>query len=448
MSAIITSPSLASVNIGILGLGVVGSSTVNILKENYDELLRRTGYDIVIKKAAVRNLEKSRICSIEGITLTDNVYDVIQDPEIDIIIELIGGIELSKEYVLEAISQGKHIVTANKALIATHGDKIFSYAHDQNVIVAFEAAVAGGIPIIKILREGLVGNKIKSIVGILNGTGNFILTKMQNEGVAFINALGDAQRLGYAEADPTADIEGIDTAQKLSILSSIAFGTSLRYADVYIEGISHIKHIDLLCAKNLGYTIKHLAYAERNDINIELRVYPALIANTHALAKIDGVTNGVLINANAVGRTVYYGDGAGGLPTASAVIADLIDVIRTTAVHPKNRVPSLSFQPASLINYTVNSIEKAIFSYYLRFLITDPANAITTNINIIAAKYGIKLFESKNMSNLIDTDNLSTVVITDKTTERLMNLFILELQNNYNFTDDNIIKLRICDHGC
>jgi homoserine dehydrogenase len=349
---------------------------------------------------------------------------------------------------LEAISRGKHIVTANKALIATHGDKIFSYAHDQNVIVAFEAAVAGGIPIIKILREGLVGNKIKSIVGILNGTGNFILTKMQNEGVAFINALGDAQRLGYAEADPTVDIEGIDTAQKLSILSSIAFGMPLRYADVYIEGISHIKHIDLLCAKKMGYAIKHLAYAERNDINIELRVYPALIANTHELAKIDGVTNGVLINANAVGRTVYYGDGAGGLPTASAVIADLIDVIRTIAVHPTNRVPSLSFQPSALINYTVNSIEKAIFSYYLRFLIKDSANTITTNINIVAAKYGIKLFESKKMSDLIDTDNPSTVIITNKTTERLMNLFLLELQNNYNFTDDNIVKLRICDHGC
>jgi len=432
-----------TINIGILGLGKVGSGTVNVLNENYDDILRRTGFDIIIKKAAVHNLEKPRICSTEGITITNDAYDVINDPEIDIIVELIGGIELPKQYILEAISQEKHIITANKALIATHGNEIFSYAQDKNVIIAFEAAVGGGIPIIKILREGLAANKIKSVMGILNGTGNFILTKMYNEGITFIDALNLAQKLGYAESDPTMDISGVDTAHKLTILSSIAFGMPLRYSDIYIEGISEIKPLDLLCAKEMGYTIKHIAYAEKNHINIELFVYPILINNTHPLAKIDGVTNAIAINANAIGDSFYHGAGAGSAATASSVIADLIDIIRGMDTAPQNRVSSFSFQPTSLINFDLNSIENLQFSYYISFTIKDTSLDITKNIEGIAANHCIKLFKLKKMPCLIDIDHSSWIIITHQTSKKMIDLFLLELQTIY--ANDRIVKLRIWD---
>ncbi len=421
----------------------MGLGTVNILNENYDDIVRKTGFNIIIKKAAVHNLEKPRTCLAEGISITNNAYDVINDPEIDIIVELIGGIELPKQYILAAISQGKHIITANKALIATHGNEIFSYAQDKNVIMAFEAAVGGGIPIIKILRESLVGNQIKTVMGILNGTGNFILTKMYNDGITFVDALNLAQQLGYAEADPSADIGGIDTAHKLTILSSIAFGMPLRYSDIYIEGISEIKHFDLLCAKEMGYTIKHIAYAEKNDINIELFVYPMLINNTHPLAKIDGVTNAVAINANAIGDAVYYGAGAGGAATASSVIADLVDVIRGMHITPQYRLPSLSFQPMSLKNYDLNLIENSQFSYYVSFSIKDTSLDLTKNIEDVAIKLSIKIFKIIKMQDLIDIKNSSFVIVTHKTSKKMIESLMSELQSGY--ANDKIVKLRIWD---
>lgn len=441
MSKVKIRPNCTKINIGILGLGTVGSGTINVLKENYDDIYHKTGLNIVIKKVAVKNLKKPRICSLKGITITSDVYDIITDPEIDIIIELIGGIELTKNYMLEAISYGKHIVTANKALIATYGNEIFAYAQEKNVIIAFEAAVGGGIPIIKILRESLIGNKIKTVMGILNGTGNFVLTKMYNEGIGFDEALNLAQRLGYAEFDPSADIGGIDAAYKIAILSSIAFGTPLCYSSVYIEGISGITHYDLLCAKKMGYTIKHIAYTGKICNNIELFVYPMLINSTHRLAKVDGVTNAIVVNATATGDSIYSGAGAGMAATASSVIADIIDLARGMKIAPEYRLPNLSFHQKSLKNYDINSTEIFQFSYYIRLSIKDNSLDPTKNIEDIASRHLVKISKIIKMQSLIDTNSSSLVAITDKTSKIMIDSLISELQSIYG--NDKIFKLRI-----
>jgi len=326
---------------------------------------------IEITRAAARDYDPAGLPGIEAITVSDNAFAVVDDPEIDIIVELIGGYEPARELVLKAIASGKHVVTANKALIATHGNEIFAAAQEQGVMVAFEAAVAGGIPIIKAVREGLSANRIEWIAGIINGTGNFILTEMRDKGRDFADVLSEAQKLGYAEADPTFDVEGIDAAHKLAILASIAFGIPLQFDKVYTEGIGHITRDDVAYAEQLGYRIKHLGVTRRTENGVELRVHPTLIPDRRLIANVDGVMNAVLVKADAVGPTLYYGAGAGAEPTASAVVADLVDVARTLTVDPENRVPHLAFQPDALSDLPILSMDDVKTAYYLRLCVLD-----------------------------------------------------------------------------
>ena len=327
------------VKIGLLGLGTVGGGTVRVLKRNASEITRRAGRDIQICAASARDLGRARICDTQGIRLTTDSFAIVNDAEIDIIVELIGGIHPAKELVLAALDNGKHVVTANKALIALHGNEIFAKAREKGLMVAFEAAVAGGIPVIKAIREGLAGNTVEWLAGIINGTCNFILTEMRDKGRDFADVLGEAQALGYAEADPTFDVEGIDAAHKLTILASIAFGIPLQFDKVYVEGISGITAMDVTYAEALGYRIKLLGIARRAAAGIELRVHPTLIPERRLIANVDGVMNAVLVKGDAVGPTLYYGAGAGAEPTASSVVADIVDVVRTLTSDPENRVP-------------------------------------------------------------------------------------------------------------
>jgi len=359
------------VKVGLLGLGTVGGGTFNVLKRNAQEIARRAGRGIEITLAAARDYDPAGLPGIEAITVSDNAFAVVDDPEIDIIVELIGGYEPARELVLKAIASGKHVVTANKALIAMHGNEIFAAAQKQGVMVAFEAAVAGGIPIIKAVREGLAANRIEWIAGIINGTGNFILTEMRDKGRDFADVLSEAQKLGYAEADPTFDVEGIDAAHKLAILASIAFGIPLQFDKVYTEGIGHITRDDVAYAEQLGYRIKHLGVTRRTEKGVELRVHPTLIPDRRLIANVDGVMNAVLVKADAVGHTLYYGAGAGAEPTASAVVADLVDVARTLTVDPENRVPHLAFQPDVLSDFPILPMEEVKTAYYLRLCALD-----------------------------------------------------------------------------
>ena len=336
------------VKVGLLGMGTVGGGTVNVLRRNAEEIARRAGRGIEVTHAAGRDLNKPRICNTEGITLTTNPQEVVDNPDIQIVVELIGGDTLARELVMRAIANGKHVVTANKALIAKHGNEIFAAAQNKGVMVAFEAAVAGGIPIIKAIREGLAGNRIEWLAGIINGTGNFILTEMRDKGSNFVDVLAEAQRLGYAEADPTFDVEGIDAAHKLTILASIAFGIPLQFEKVYTEGITKITREDVEFAEQLGYRIKHLGVAKKTANGVEMRVHPTLIPERRLIANVDGVMNAVLVNGDAVGPTLYYGAGAGAEPTASAVVGDIVDVVRTLTSDPENRVPHLAFQPDAI----------------------------------------------------------------------------------------------------
>ena len=359
------------VKVGLLGLGTVGGGTFNVLRRNAAEIARRAGRGIEITRAAARDYDPAGLPGIEAITVGDDAFAVVDDPDIDIIVELIGGYEPARELVLRAIASGKHVVTANKALIATLGNEIFAAAQKQGVMVAFEAAVAGGIPIIKAVREGLTANRIEWIAGIINGTGNFILTEMRDKGRDFADVLSEAQKLGYAEADPTFDVEGIDAAHKLAILASIAFGIPLQFDKVYTEGIGHITRDDVAYAEQLGYRIKHLGVTRRTEKGVELRVHPTLIPDRRLIANVDGVMNAVLVKADAVGPTLYYGAGAGAEPTASAVVADLVDVARTLTVDPENRVPHLAFQPDALSDLPILSMDDVKTAYYLRLCVLD-----------------------------------------------------------------------------
>lgn len=359
------------VRVGLLGLGTVGGGTFNVLKRNAQEIARRAGRGIEITAAAARAYDPAGLPGIEAITVSDDAFAVVDDPDIDIIVELIGGYEPARELVLKALASGKHVVTANKAMIATHGNEIFAAAQKQGVMVAFEAAVAGGIPIIKAVREGLAANRIEWIAGIINGTGNFILTEMRDKGRDFADVLSEAQKLGYAEADPTFDVEGIDAAHKLAILASIAFGIPLQFDKVYTEGIGHITRDDVAYAEQLGYRIKHLGVTRRTAKGVELRVHPTLIPDRRLIANVDGVMNAVLVKADAVGPTLYYGAGAGAEPTASAVVADLVDVARTLTVDPENRVPHLAFQPDALTDLPILSMDDVKTAYYLRLCALD-----------------------------------------------------------------------------
>ncbi len=359
------------VKIGLLGLGTVGRGTWSVLERNAEEITRRAGRGIVVTSAAIRDLDKASALGYTGLELTTRPESIVDDPSVDVVVELMGGNEPARSLVLSAIANGKHVVTANKALIALHGNEIFDAAQKKGVMVAFEAAVAGGIPIIKAIREGLSGNRIQWLAGIINGTGNFILTEMRDKGRDFPDVLAEAQALGYAEADPSFDIEGIDAAHKLTILASIAFGIPLQFEAVYTEGISVVSREDVEYADQLGYRIKHLGIARQTPAGIELRVHPTLIPQSRLIANVNGVMNAVLVNSDAVGATLYYGAGAGSEPTASAVVADVVDVVRTLTADPENRVPHLAFQADALSSQAVLPMVEVECSYYLRLLADD-----------------------------------------------------------------------------
>ena len=371
------------VKVGLLGLGTVGGGVTRVLARNAGEISRRAGREIVITHAAARNLDTTT-ANTAGMKLTGEALEVVDDPEVSIIVELMGGYEPARGLVLRALANGKHVVTANKALIARHGNEIFAAARNAGMMVGFEAAVAGGIPIIKAIREGLAGNRLEWVAGIINGTANFILTEMRGKGRDFPDVLAEAQALGYAEADPTLDIEGVDAAHKLTILASIAFGIPLQFDKVYIEGISRITHDDVAYATKLGYRIKHLGIARRNENGVQLRVHPTLIPQRQLLANVNGIMNAVLIKGDAVGQSLFHGAGAGAEPTASAVVADIIDVVRTLTADPENRVPHLAFQPDALSDLPVLPMTEVETTYYLRLQAVDRPGVLADVTRILA----------------------------------------------------------------
>jgi homoserine dehydrogenase len=370
--------------VGLLGLGVVGGGTWNVLARNAEEIARRAGRRIDITRIAVRDVAKARARLGDAVALSDQATDVVRDPEVDIVVELIGGIEPARTLVLEAIGNGKHIVTANKALLAKHGNEIFAAASAQGVMVAFEAAVAGGIPIIKAIREGLTANRIQWVAGIINGTTNYILSEMRSRGMSFGDALAEAQRLGYAEADPTFDVEGVDAAHKLTLLASMAFGVPVQFSKAHIEGISSLASEDIALAERLGYRIKLLGITKQRPDGIELRVHPALVPNDRLLANVEGAMNAVMVSGDAVGPTLYYGQGAGEEPTASAVVADLVDVTRLHTADPGNRVPHLGFQPDAMSDMPILPIEQVVTSYYLRLSVDDQPGVLADLARLLA----------------------------------------------------------------
>lgn len=375
------------VKVGLLGLGTVGGGTATVLLRNAEEIARRAGRGIMIDYAAALDTSNAAELGLtENVRLSSDAIAVVQDPEIEIVVELIGGYTVARDVVMQAIENGKHVVTANKALIALHGNEIFAAAQEKGVMVAFEAAVAGGIPIIKAVREGLSANHIEWLAGIINGTGNFILTEMRDHGRDFADVLSEAQALGYAEADPTFDVEGIDAAHKLTILSSIAFGIPLQFEKTYTEGITKITAEDVSFANELGYRIKHLGIARRTDKGIEQRVHPTLIPERRLIANVDGVMNAVLVQGDAVGPTLSYGAGAGAEPTASAVVADIVDVVRAMTSDPNNRVPHLAFQANHLQDTPILPIEEVETAYYLRMCADDRAGVMAEVTKILADK--------------------------------------------------------------
>jgi homoserine dehydrogenase len=418
---------LKPVKIGIIGLGTVGGGTVNVLKRNAEEIARRAGRQIVITRASAKDLSKQRICDTQGIALTTDPYDIINDPEIEIVLELIGGAGAVKDMVLAAIANGKHVVTANKSLIALHGNEIFAKASEQGVIVAFEAAVAGGIPIIKAIREGLSGNQIQWLAGIINGTGNFILTEMRDKGRDFYDVLAEAQALGYAEADPTFDVEGIDAGHKLTILASIAFGIPLQFDKVFTEGITQITRADVEYAEQLGYRIKYLGIARKTSEGIELRVHPTLIPERRLIANVNGVMNAVLVKGDAVGPTLYYGAGAGADPTASSVVADVIDVVRALTSDPENRVPHLAFQADALHDIPVLPPEQFKTAYYLRLNAEDKPGVLA-DVTRILAKHQISIDAIIQKKALDDRALIPIILLTQITLEKEMNAAIAEME--------------------
>ena len=372
------------INVGLLGIGTVGGGTFTVLERNAEEIARRAGRPIQITVVADRNVELARKVTGERCRITDDAFSVVVNPEIDIVVELIGGCGVAKELVLKAIENGKHVVTANKALLANHGNEIFAAAQKMGVTVAFEAAVAGGIPIIKALREGLTANRIEWIAGIINGTTNFILSEMRSKGLSFDEVLKEAQRLGYAEADPTFDVEGVDAAHKLTIMSAIAFGNSMKFDQAYVEGITKLDSTDIKHAEQLGYRIKLLGITKRTPEGVELRVHPTLIPAKRLIANVEGAMNAVLVKGDAVGATLYYGKGAGAEPTASAVIADLVDVARMHTADPEHRVPHLAFQPDAIVELPILPISEVVTSYYLRMRVEDKPGVLADITRILA----------------------------------------------------------------
>ena len=414
------------INIGLLGLGTVGGGTLTVLRRNATEITRRAGREIRVLRAAVRDIEKAKVVAAD-LPLTTHPFEVVDDPEIDIVVELIGGLEPARELVLQAIANGKHVVTANKHLVAKFGNEIFAAAQAKGVMVAFEAAVAGGIPIIKALREGLTANRIEWLAGIINGTSNFILSEMRDKGAAFGDVLKEAQRLGYAEADPTFDIEGIDAAHKLTILSAIAFGIPMQFECVYTEGISQLTREDVKYAEELGYRIKLLGIARRAANGIELRVHPTLIRERRLIANVDGAMNAVLVQGDAVGPTLYYGAGAGAEPTASAVVADLVDVTRLHTADPNHRVPHLAFQPDQLADTPILPMDEVRTAYYLRLSAFDRPGVLA-DITRILADREISIDAMVQKEPAEGEEQVTIILLTHITVEKNINAAIMKIE--------------------
>ncbi len=411
---------MKAVKIGLIGLGTVASGTLEILQRNCREIAGRAGREIIVSRIAVRNLTRNRAVNIDGISIGDDPLAIADDPEIDIVVELIGGDTTAREVVLRAIENGKHVVTANKALIALHGNHIFQKAQESGVMVAFEAAVAGGIPVIKALREGLSANRIEWVAGIINGTCNYILTCMERDGRSFGEVLKDAQDLGYAEADPAFDIEGTDAAHKLTILASIAFGIPLQFDKAYIEGITNITIDDIRYAAELGYRIKHLGITRRNENGIELRVHPAMVPQKRLIANVNGVMNAVLVQADAVGPTLYYGAGAGAEPTGSAVVADIIDVVRALTSDPHNRVPHLAFQPGALASLPIITMGQVTSAYYLRMSVINRPGVLAA-ITRIFGDNNISIATIMQKGHEAENGEVSIIMLTQETLESNLN---------------------------
>lgn len=404
------------VNIGILGLGTVGRGTVEVLRGNAAEIARRLGRGVNIFMVSTRDEAKARALCPDGTRITADPFEVVRHPEVDIVVELFGGTSIAKELVFEAVRHGKHIVTANKKLLAEHGGEFFALAEKHNVMVQFEAAVAGGIPIIKALREGLAANRIRSIAGIINGTSNFILSEMREKGSAFADVLKEAQRLGYAEADPTFDIEGHDAGHKITIMSALAFGTPVNFSACYLEGISKLDSRDIKYAEELGYRIKLLGITRRSEKGIELRVHPTLLPESRLLANVNGVMNAVRVNADMVGETLFYGAGAGALPTASAVVADIIDTSRLIAADSGQRVPSLAFQPAQVQAQTMLPMDEITSSYYLRVQAEDKPGVLGQIAGLLAAQ-NVSI-EALIQKGVLDGRTAEIVILTHSTVEK------------------------------
>ena len=432
---------MKAINVGLLGIGTVGGGTFTVLKRNAEEIARRAGRPIRIVVVADKNLELARQVTAGACRLTDDAFAVVADPEVDIVVELIGGYGVAKELVLQAIDHGKHVVTANKALLATYGNEIFAAAQAKGVMVAFEAAVAGGIPIIKALREGLSANRIEWIAGIINGTTNFILSEMRDKGLPFATVLKEAQQLGYAEADPTFDIEGVDAAHKLTLMSAIAFGTPVHFDKVHIEGISKLDATDIKYAEQLGYRIKLLGITKRTDEGVELRVHPTLIPAKRLIANVEGAMNAVLVKGDAVGPTLYYGKGAGAEPTASAIIADLVDVTRMHTADPGHRVPHLAFQPESMIDLPMLPLSEVVTSYYLRLRVEDRPGVLADITRILADQ---QISIDAMIQREPDEGELQTdiIMLTHRTREKNVDAAIAKIES-LSVVTGQITRLRL-----
>lgn len=418
---------MKQLNVGILGLGTVGGGTYAVLTRNAAEITRRSGYAINVVQVADKNLALAQSVTAGKVPLTDDAFAVVNNPAVDVVVELIGGYTLSKELVLQAIANGKHVVTANKALLAVHGNEIFAAAQARGVMVAFEAAVAGGIPIIKALREGLGANRIEWLAGIINGTTNFILSEMREKGLSFIDVLGEAQRLGYAEADPTFDVEGIDAAHKLTIMSAIAFGMPMKFDQAYTEGISQLQQTDIKYAHELGYSVKLLGITKRSEAGVELRVHPTLISEKRLVANVNGAMNAVVVKGDAVGPTLYYGAGAGAEPTASSVVADLMDVARLADASAAQRVPYLGFQAGQLNDLPILPIAAIHSAYYLRLRASDKPGVLAGVTKILADR-NISIDAMLQKEPADNETEADIVILTHLTQEKNMDAGIAEIE--------------------
>ena len=415
------------IKVGLLGIGTVGSGTFNVLRRNQEEIRGRAGRGIEIAMVADLDVERARAIVGDGVNVVSDARLVIANPEIDIVVELIGGYGIARALVLEAIAAGKHVVTANKALLALHGTEIFAAARAKGVVVAFEAAVAGGIPIIKALREGLTANRIEWIAGIINGTTNFILSEMRSKGLDFGVVLKEAQRLGYAEADPTFDIEGIDAAHKLTLMSAIAFGIPVQFDHAHVEGITKLQAADIKYAEQLGYRIKLLGLTRRREQGIELRVHPTLVPINRLIANVEGAMNAVMVQGDAVGTTLYYGKGAGAEPTASAVIADLVDITRLATADPDHRVPHLAFQHDAMNDTPVLVMDLVLTSFYLRLCVADQAGVLSS-ITTILAENDISIDAVLQRESAEGEKQTDLIILTHQTVEGRMNKALAQMQ--------------------